>query len=276
VIEGRAEHCLQCGDADGGLALLDAVRPVLEARGNATRRYGVYTALAFQRVVRDRMRASDQSIADTRLALAAAQDSRDTKDIGYATYCLGWMLCMTGDLAEGRARLEAALEIAERVGETVLLASCLGDLLMAALASHDAGMARNLAPRAIEAARPLGEHVAWARAPLAWLAWQDGNTDEVLKIAAGLGSGDGNGPVTGSRHGWAYLLPATAVHLGRADVASAVVAARQVLDPGQQALPDELASAIESAGRAWDAGQTEAAATALRAALDLARNLGFL
>jgi hypothetical protein len=276
MVEGRAKHRLQCGDADGGLALLDAVRPVLEARGNATRRYGFYTALAFQRVVRDRMRASDQSIADTRLALAAAEDSRDTKDIGYATYCLGWMLCMTGDLAEGRARLLAALDIAERVGETVLLASCLGDLLMVALASHDADTARNLAPRAIEAARPLGQHVAWARAPLAWLAWQDGNTDEVLRIAAELGPADGTGPLTGTRHGWAYLLPATAVHLGRADVATAVAAARQVLDPSQQALPDDLASALESARRAWDAGQPDEAATALHAALELARDLGFL
>ena len=126
MIDGRAEHCAHCGDADGGLAILEVVRPVLEARGNATRQYGFYTALASQRVVRDRMRASDQSIADTRRALAAAEASRDTKDIGYATYCLGWMLCMTGDLAEGRARLLAALEIAERVGETVLLTSCLG------------------------------------------------------------------------------------------------------------------------------------------------------
>ncbi|HEX3956736.1 MAG TPA: AAA family ATPase [Trebonia sp.] len=276
MIDGRAEHCAHCGDADGGLAILEAVRPVLEARGNATRRYGFYTALASQRVVRDRMRASDQSIADTRRALAAAEDSRDTKDIGYATYCLGWMLCMNGDLAEGRARLLAALDIAERVGETVLRASCLGDLLMVALASHDADTARNLAPRAIKAARPLGQHVAWARAPLAWLAWQDGNTDEVLRIAAELDPAGGTGPLTGSRHGWAYLLPATAVHLGRADVASAVAAARQVLDPGQQALPDDLASAIESARRAWDAGQPDEAATALRAALDRARDLGFL
>ncbi|HEY6788369.1 MAG TPA: AAA family ATPase, partial [Trebonia sp.] len=276
MIDGRARRCLHCGDADGGLAILDAVRPVLEARGNATRRYGFYTGLASERVVRDRMRASDQSIADTRRALAAAEDSRDTKDIGYATYCLGWMLCMNGDLAEGRARLLAALEIAERVGETVLLTSCLGDLLMMALARHDVDTARILAPRAIEAARPLGQHVAWARAPLAWLAWQDGNTDEVLRIAAELGSAGGTGPVTGSRNGWAYLLPATAVYLGRADVASAVVAAGRVLGPGQQALPDELASAIESARRAWDTGQPDEAATALHAALDLARDRGFL
>ncbi len=276
MIDGRAEHCAHCGDADGGLAILEAVRPVLEARGNATRRYGFYTALASQHVARDQMRASDQSIAASRQALAAAEDSRDTKDIGYATYCLGWMLAMSGDLAEGRARLEAALEIAERVGETVLLTSCLGKLLMMALARHDVDTARSLAPRAIDAASPLGQHVAWARAPLAWLAWQDGNTDEVLRIAAELRHADGTAPCTGSRHGWAYLLPATAVHLVRADVASAVAAARQVLDPGQQALPDELASAIESASRAWDAGQPEAAAKALRAALDLARNLGFL
>jgi hypothetical protein len=98
----------------------------------------------------------------------------------------------------------------------------------------------------------------------------------VLRITAELRAADGTGPVTGSRNRWTYLLPAAAVHLGRADLASAIAAARQVLGPGQQALPDELAGAIESACRAWDAGQPDEAATALRAALDLARDLGFL
>jgi class 3 adenylate cyclase len=277
MIDARAELAERHGDLDGELALLEAARPVLQARGNATRRFAFHLALASLSVTRDRLRASDQAIADARLALAAAEESRDTKDIGYGTYHLGWILCLNGDLAEGRARLAAALEIAERVGEAVLLASSLGDLVVAALASHEPDTARQLAPRAIEAARPLGDaEVAWATAPLAWLAWQDGNGDEVLRIAAELGPVEGTAPCTGSRDRWVYLLPAAAVHLDRADVASAVAAARQVLDPGERALPDEVASAIEAAGRGWDAGQPDAAAASLRAALSKARDLGLL
>jgi class 3 adenylate cyclase len=282
MIDARAELAERHGDFDGELALLEAARPVLQARGNATRRFAFHLALASLTVTRDQLRASDQAIADARCALAAAEESRDAKDIGYATYHLGWILCLNGDLAEGRARLLAALEIAERVGEAVLLASSLGDLVVAALASHDPDTARELAPRAIEAARPLGDaEVAWATAPLAWLAWQDGNGDEVLRIATELGPVEGTAPCTGSRDRWVYLLPAAAVHLDRADVASAVAAARQVLDPGhfpgmQRALPDEVASAIEAAGRSWDAGQPDAAAASLRAALSHARDLGLL
>jgi len=277
MIDGRAEYHLQRRDVDRELAILEAVRPVLEARGNATRRYGFYLQLACHRVVRDRLRGSEQAMADARRALAAAQESRDTKDIGYATNFLGWITCLAGDLARGRAHLLAALEIAERVGETVLLASCLDSLLMAALTGHDLEVARELAPRAVEAARPLGrQQVTWVRAPLAWLAWQDGNADEALRIAADLGPVDGAGPLTGIRREWVYLLPSAAVHLDRADVASAVAAARPVLGPAQQALPDELAGAIEEACRAWDAGQPGEAATVLRAGLDLARDFGFL
>jgi hypothetical protein len=278
MVEGRAEYRLQCRDLDGALAVLEEVRPVLEARGNASRRYGFYMTLACQRVVRDRMRASDGAIADTRRALAAARDSRDTKDIGYATYFLGWFLCLSGDLAQGRASLLAALEAAERVGEAVLLAGCLGDLVMVALASHDTVTARDLAPRAVEAARDLGDQqVAWVRVALAWLAWQDGNPREMLKIAAELSTADLAGSLIGNWHRWAYLLPAAAAHLGRAAAASADGAARQVFDlsqeASQEALADALAGAVESAARAWDADRPDEAATALRAALDLARDL---
>ena len=277
MIDGRAEYHLQRRDVDSELAILEAVRPVLEARGNATRRYGFYLQLACQRVVRDRLRGSEQAMADARRALAAAQESRDTKDIGYATNFLGWITCLAGDPARGRAHLLAAVEIAERVGETVLLASCLDSLLMVALAGHDLEVARELAPRAVEAARPLGrQQVTWVRAPLAWLAWQDGNADEVLRIAAELGPVEGAGPLTGIRREWVHLLPSAAVHLDRADVASAVAAARPVLGPAQQALPDELAGAIEAACRAWDAGRPGGAEIALSAGLDLARDLGFL
>jgi hypothetical protein len=250
---------------------------VLLERGNATRRYGFYTALAIQAVMRDRLRSSDQAIADARSALAAAEDSGDAKDIGYATSVLGWVLCLKGAVTEGRARLLAALEIAERVGEAILLAETLGDLALVALAAHDRDTARDFGRRALDAARPLGgSQVAWATAPLAWLAWQDGDSDEALAIAAQLGPAEETDHVTGHWQRWVYLLPAAAVHLGRADAASAIGAARQVLDPGQRALPDDLAAAIESACRQWDAGQPDAAAAGLREALRLAGDLGFL
>jgi hypothetical protein len=59
-----------------------------------------------------------------------------------------------------------------------------------------------------------------------------------------------------------------------------VAAVRPLLDPGQQALPDQLAAALEVTCRAWDGGQRGGVASGyvvarLQEALGIARNLGF-
>ena len=74
---------------------------------------------------------------------------------------------------------------------------------------------------------------------------------------------------------WVYLLPLVAVYLDRGDTGAAVARARQVLEPGQQVLPDELATRVRQACRAWDEGTPGQAAECLRAALDVAGSLGY-
>ena len=110
-----------------------------------------------------------------RRAVAAAREGRDAKETGYGTYFLGWALALRGDLAEARHQFTQSLEIADRVGESLLRANSLGSLVMMAVSSHDVGTVRDLAPRAVAAAQALGcNYVSWGIAPLAWLAWQEG------------------------------------------------------------------------------------------------------
>jgi adenylate cyclase len=275
MIDARAGLNVMRSEYDRALATLEAARPVLAARGSPSRRYSFHQYLALQRVRRDRMRADERAVADFRRSLEAAEQSGDIKDIGYATDFLGWALLLRGDLAGARELLERARSIAERVGESVLLANSLASLVIAAMASRDTEMVRALAPRAIAAAETVGgaSVTAYAKAPLAWLAWQDGRPGDVVKVADEL-----TALLTTTQSGryrWLYLFPLLAVRLADGDTGAAAEAARQMLAPSQQALPDELTAALDVACRAWDAGEADRAAEALRAALELAHELRY-
>jgi DNA-binding SARP family transcriptional activator len=275
MIDGRAGLYVRRSEYDRALAVLEAARPVLAARGGPSRRYSFYQYLALQRVRRNRIRADERDVADFRRSLEAAEQSGDIKDVGYATEFLGWALLLRGDLAGARERLEGARSIAERVGESVLLASSLASLVIAAMASGDTETVRALAPRAIAAAEAVGgaSVTAYAKAPLAWLAWQDGHPAEVVKVADELTALLATSH--GGRYRWLYLFPLLAVWLADGDTGGAAEAARQMLAPSQQALPDELTAALGAACRLWDAGEADRAAEGLRAALQLAHELRY-
>jgi hypothetical protein len=250
---------------------------VLEARGSAIRRHGFYMTLSFQEVERAGLRVSEQAIADMRRSLAAAEESGDTKDIGYATYFVGWAHWLRGERAEAATWFRAALEIAERVGESLLIANCLGSLAVAAVSAHDPATVAELAPRAVAAQRAVGSaDEGWARAPLAWLAWQEGRASDVLEIAVEIEATEAIRWASENRYRWVHLFPVTAVHLARQDVAAAIAAVRGVVAGGQQPLPDAVIAAVTAACQAGDAGRPEEAARLLGEALELAAELGFL
>ena len=66
------------------------------------------------------------------------------------------------------------------------------------------------------------------------------------------------------------------MHLGAGEVAEAVVAGRQMLDPSGQRLPDELESVLESACAAWEGNEPDAARDKLAEALKRANQLNYL
>ena len=99
-------------------------------------------------------------------------------------------------------------------------------------------------PRAFAAARAVGTEfdgrLAANMAVAAWLAWQDGRPDEVLRLAAEIESLDLTNVGSAAMHRWAYLFPVLAVRLAAGATAEAVAAARRIIDPSQQLLPDDL------------------------------------
>jgi hypothetical protein len=275
MIDGRASIHSNRFEPDRLLAILERARPILEARGSATRRHSFEWLFTMQELIRHRFRVEDADIARLRRSIGLAEQSADEKDIGYSTYFLGWALWLRGDLTEARQQLEKALAMGERIGERHLLSLCLLALTLTALRRHDTEAVRVLIPRAMTAARTEVVYVALTMAAQAWLAWQDGDPDEVIALSARLDELGVGTLVSGARYRWVYLFPLIAARLQSGDVAAAVATARQILDPSQQLLPDDLMAALDAACAAWDRDEAGPAAEGLAAALRLAHDVHY-
>ena len=279
MVDGRACQYTTERQVEQALATLDAVRPVI-GRGSAVRKHGYYFHLAMARVAQNRFRVDETDLDNARRSLAAAADAEE-KDVGYATFFLARFLLLHGDLAEAQDHLERSLAMAERIGETGLLAYSLLGLAMAALRRHDTAAVRALVPRVLAEAETMAspDYLAGAKACLAWLAWQDRHPDDVIKLAEEIATLMAGTPDAGLYYGPVHLWPLAAVHLEAGHLAEAVAATRRLWDHAQLPASREgadLEAALTAASQAWDAGLTDPARSSLTAALDLARGLGYL
>ena len=274
MVDGRACQYTTERQVEQALATLDAVRPVI-GRGSAVRKHGYYFHLAMARVAQNRFRVDETDLDNARRSLAAAQEAEE-KDVGYATFFLARFLLLHGDVAEAQDHLEHSLALAERIGETGLLAYSLLGLAMAALRRHDIAAVRALVPRVLAEVETVAspDYLAGAKAFLAWLAWQDRHPDDVIKLAEEIATLLTGTPDAGLYYGPVHLWPLAAVHLEAGHLAEAVAATRRLQDYTQ--LPAGLEAALTTASEAWDQDQPDQATTSLIAALDLARDLGYL
>ena len=285
MVAGRAQLYLHLMETELAGALLSAARPVLEAHGSASQRHIFYRYLAWQRALERHWEIDDQVIEFARFSAASAQEAGEDADIyrekgpatAWAALFLGWYLLLRGDLDEAEEQSVGSLSLADRSGDLILRANCLSNLVGVALRRHDKDAVRALAPEveaACEVVRLPGE-VGVAKACLAWLAWQDGRPEDVVVLANEAGElfRPPGGPVM--IYKWLYIWPLVAVRLQEGRVAQAVSAARELLEPAQQRLPDELRSIVESACLSWDKGKADAARGSLALALEMAYELRF-
>ena len=275
MVDGRAELHVMRFEHDLALAALEQARPVLETRGSPARKMTYYQLRTLQKLQRNRLRVDEEDIASLRASVAAVEHSGEDKDVGYATDSLGWALWLRGDLAEATDKLTAALRLAERIGETHLRDLALLTLSLTALRRHDVEAVRALLPQTYAAADQaggyIGSQITVGFGCAAWLAWQDGRPDEVIRLTAQIQ--ESGRPALGSAamHRWVYLFPLLAAHLEGSQVEQAVAAARQIIDPSQQSLPDALTTAIIRACESWDQDGRGQTAERLTEVLALAR-----
>ena len=275
MVDGRASIHAMRFEPDLLLATLERARPLLQSRGSPARRHTFHRQITMQELIRHRFRVEDADIARLRRSVELAEQTGDEKDVGYATYFLGWALWLRGDLTEAQQQLEKALKMGERIGERHLLVTSLLALILTALRRHDTEAVRALIPQARTAAGKDGIYIALTVAARAWLAWQDGHPDEVIRLAGRIAEFDLGALVTGGRYRWIYLFPLIAARLRSGDAAAAVAAARQIVDPAQQLLPDDLMAALDAACATWDRGEAGLAADGLAGALRLAHDLHY-
>ena len=273
MVDGRACQYSTEYQLEQALATLAAARPVLD-RGSAVRKHGYYFHLAMARVAQNRFLVDETDLDNARRSLAAALEAEE-KDVGYATFFLARFLLLRGDLAEAQDHLENSLALAERIGETGLLAYSLQGLAMAALRRHDTAAVRALVPRVLAEAEGMAapDYLAGAKACLAWLAWQDRHPDDVIKLAEEITTLTTGTLDAGLYYGPVHLWPLAAVHLEAGHLAEAVAATRRLRDHMQ--FPAGLEAALTAASQAWDQDQPDLARDHLTAALDLARDLGY-
>ena len=278
MVDGRACQYVTEHQVEEALTTLAAVGPVI-GRGSAARKHSYYFHLAMARVTQNRFRVDETDLDYARRSLAAAQEAEE-KDVGYATFFLARFLLLHGDVAEAQDHLEHSLALAERIGETALVAYSLLGLAMAALRRHDTAAVRALVPRLLAAAETIAspDYLAAAKACLAWLAWQDRHPDDVIKRAEEIATLMTDTHDAGLYYGLVHLWPLAAVHLEAGYLAEAVAAIRRLqahtrppASRGGRPRGDPDRRVPGLGRRPARPGQNH-----LTAALDLARGLGYL
>jgi hypothetical protein len=120
---------------------------------------------------------------------------------------LGWLLWLSDDLAGAREQLEAALSMAERIGESLLHVESLIGLALVAIRRHDAETVRALTGKATVGADSTegSRHLARISACQAWLAWHDGRPEEVTRHASQAAVQAADATDAGVYCRWIYL-----------------------------------------------------------------------
>jgi hypothetical protein len=189
---------------------------------------------------------------------------------------LGVVLTWHGDLTEAQEVHEQALASAVLLGSIGARGAALVELAVNALRRGDVEVVRELAGQAREAVTAAGYpyYTAAATALQAWVAWRGQQVGQALALGAEALELWESQPESYPFHCLA-LWPLAGANLGAGRLEEAVNAARQLLEPSQVRLPDELEAAVRSACETWDRDQPELAGHLLAGAVQLARHLGY-
>jgi hypothetical protein len=216
-----------------------------------------------------------------RSALEVAEQGANDHEYAICITALGEALLNNGELAEAKKNLEAGLAGLERVDDSSSRAWCLWLLCRLEVRRQDVEAVRSLSSQARNAGMNAKMPV-WLAAVTAvetWIAWKDGRPQEVVRLAREAGelyaTSSHLAPALIPQFPGMLLWPLIFVHLASSDVTAAVEAAAElVLDPSLSA-PDELASLVRNATKAWGHHREKEAAKILSEGLELASQLGY-
>jgi serine/threonine protein kinase len=257
------------------VALLEAMRPVVQAHGSAIQRSVFYQCVETDILGRGRYAYSEEAVANaTRAVEEVTGEPRWAIELLAAQFNLGFAL-LFGDPDHCRRAADVLAGVAreaERIGHATLLSRALTYQAVASRRVLEVDQTAAVARRArvaAEAARLL-PYIGAALACLAWCAWKEGDAARAETDAQAA-----RGWWTRSEHAFPFRWLADLVLLERLSVTDDFERASELLDgllaPQQQVFPEPLAGALADAARACRAAAPAEAGDALRRVLTLAR-----
>ncbi len=254
-------------------AVIERAQPIVEQYGTPEQRGQFFQAMSVRDLIRDRYMVSEKTVATSRTALAAIQQTGNKSLLGFAHFALGNCLLWSGNLDEAEEHMRAALRVGEQVGNVTVLLRCLTFLPFIFRRRGQVEQVRSIITRAL--ALPEARNISIITGHRAWLAWRDGNMVEAEAYGrASLEERHRQQPV--NLFHWASLWPLIGVVLAQEKIAEAMSYVRMLLDPTQQPPPETLRALLEAALQAWDAGEPEEARALLQQAAPLAEKMGYL
>jgi DNA-binding SARP family transcriptional activator len=261
------------GSLDEMTVIIEKAQSIVEQYGTAEQRGQFFQAVVARDSQRDRYVVSEETVSYCRSALAAVLQTGNTSLIGFAHFVLGNRLLWSGHLDEAEEEMRAAINVAEQVGNTRLLARCLMFLPFIFRRRGLVEDVRDVVTHAL--AVPEARNIAIIKGHRAWIAWRDGNLVEA-ETCGRASLEDRQRQQRANSFLWAGLWPLIGVALAQEKIADAVNYAGMLLDTTQQPPPEQLGTLLEAALQAWNAGQQEEALALLQQAVPIAEEMGYL
>jgi tetratricopeptide (TPR) repeat protein len=252
----------------------EKTRPVVMQHGTALQRASFYGKLCRLHFRRDRYVVSDETLAYAQAGLAASLELADSVEIATNQFVLGFAYLCRGDFDAADAELQAALSLAERIGDATIRVFCLTWQTIIHRRRGRVEEARHHVSRSLEAATAAGMplYVATAKANLAWVNWREGD------LAGARENGQAALEMWPKIYAfeWTARWPLIGIAMAQDRISEAVDCARGLLAPSQQRLPAALEGKVEQAVAAWEGDDREAARASLDQAVRLAQETGYL
>ena len=272
----RLQTAYWLADTPAMFALLALVEPLAQRYGLPLQRARVsqFTAWAFIRRDGTAFAAAVEAIEDY---LRAVKASGATHALPAARFQYGFILLLHGDLDRAESELLAALGAAERTGDISLEARCLTYLTVVNRRRQQVEAVWTYAERSLRVAEAaqMPDYVGAAKGNQAWLAWRAGDLPLALKLGEQALNEWGGAAIVFAAQ-WLALWPLLALALAQGRLAEAVSHAEALLDPKQNRQPEALQTALAEAIRCAEAGDLQAAQTALLAPQASATSLGYI
>jgi predicted ATPase len=275
-VDGRANLYKHTRDLERHTAVLARSRPVVETSGSPDHKAGFYVQLASQLARAARYRVDDEALTCARMAVQASRQGVGEHRMAYSRECLSELLFWYGDLNESEQITRDALALGERVDDPKCQRCCLAHFILIGVRRHDVEYVRSRALQTL-AVKGGGEDAMLsgvAKAGLAWVSWREGLTEEAMGLAAEALQRWAR-PASTFHYKGLCLWPVVSVHLVSGRLDRAVEAGRQMLEPTQVRLPDNLEGLLEEASAALERQEAAIAVEKLSEALGLAGELGY-